>query len=37
MRLQKTVVTDKPFLRPALTRLGNQAEAGLRQALARLP
>ena len=26
-----------PFLRPALTRLGNQAEAGLRQALARLP
>jgi hypothetical protein len=25
-----------PFLRPALTRLGNQAEAGLRQALARL-
>jgi len=26
-----------PFFRPALTRLGNQAEAGLRQALARLP
>ena len=26
-----------PFLRGALTRLGNQAEAGLRQALGRLP
>lgn len=26
-----------PFLRPAMTRLGNQAEAGLRQALDRLP